>query len=313
MFYKKWFGAKKYNSHILIILFLICTTFLYSQTSIEVAPGESIQINREHMISILPITHVTIDVFGEDSIYVAGSVDSFRIESGTLKIRTYYSLYVTPSAPLRELSVQVMLAYRAADVLTQYINEDFLINTTVLPSIIANFSADLQEGPAPLSVYFNNESTGNIFGYFWEFGDDSTSNDKDPQHTYLEPGIYSVSLTVFNFNVQNIKIKQDYINVHEVTGLKNVSIKVQEVNLNQNYPNPFNPVTMISYTLKNKDNVKLIVFDITGHVIKTLVNKVQDSGKYAVSFDGSDLASGIYVYKLRVGLFEQTRRMILLR
>ncbi len=87
----------------------------------------------------------------------------------------------------------------------------------------------------------------------------------------------------------------------------------QNFTLEQNYPNPFNPVTTINYTLPVNSHVKLTVFDITGREIKTLVNQHQINGKHTVLFDASDLASGIYIYKLQAGSFAQSRKVILLR
>ncbi|MBC8185346.1 T9SS type A sorting domain-containing protein [candidate division KSB1 bacterium] len=141
-----------------------------------------------------------------------------------------------------------------------------------------------------------------------------TSAEQNPLHSYQTPGTYSVSLTAFNFNVQNQKIKQDYINVQEATSLKNDVANIpHEVHLSQNYPNPFNALTRINYTLANKSTVKLSVFDISGRVVTTLVSQVQNTGKYSVFFDASDLSSGTGIYKLKTGSFEQNRRMILLR
>jgi len=68
--------------------------------------------------------------------------------------------------------------------------------------------------------------------------------------------------------------------------------------LKQNYPNPFNPKTVISYELRIKNYVKLVVYDALGKVVKTLVDKEQASGKYQVMFDAHGLASGIYYYQL---------------
>jgi len=303
-----------YRLPVLIFLFFISFSTLYSQTNIGIAPGESSQIVREPIISILPITNVTISILGKDSLFVAGAVDSFRIIEGTLKIKTCYTLYVTMSAPIRELSIQVLLVYHADNILTQNVYENFLIDTSVPPSIIADFTADPTEGSAPLNVTFENKSTGNIIGYFWDFGDMTTSAERNPQHTYLEPGIYSVSLTVFNFTVQNQITKQDYITVKNATSLENdESIKPHEVYLAQNYPNPFNASTTINYTIRNVNNIKLSVFDITGKEVTTLVSQIKNPGSYSISFDASHLSSGIYVYKLKSGHFEKSRRMILLR
>jgi len=83
--------------------------------------------------------------------------------------------------------------------------------------------------------------------------------------------------------------------------------------LYQNYPNPFNPNTVISYQLAVRSLVSLIVYDILGNEVKTLVNKKQNGGNHSVEFDGSNLSSGIYFYKLETENFNEVRKMILIK
>ena len=84
--------------------------------------------------------------------------------------------------------------------------------------------------------------------------------------------------------------------------------------LKQNYPNPFNPITTINYTLKEAVDVKLVIFNILGQEIQTLVNKFQKSGDYSINFNVKNLSSGIYFYKLQVGdKITKTKKMILMR
>jgi len=87
----------------------------------------------------------------------------------------------------------------------------------------------------------------------------------------------------------------------------------QEIYLSQNYPNPFNPATTINYRLNVKSHVELIIYDIAGRKIKTLVDQAQNRGKYSINFNASGLASGVYVYRLKAGSTEQSRKMLLLR
>jgi hypothetical protein len=87
----------------------------------------------------------------------------------------------------------------------------------------------------------------------------------------------------------------------------------REYALYQNYPNPFNPVTKVNFDLPERTFVKINVFDITGKVVKTLVNEERNSGKYVISFDGSDLSSGIYYYKLETDKFTDTKKMVLVK
>ena len=90
-----------------------------------------------------------------------------------------------------------------------------------------------------------------------------------------------------------------------------------EFSLSQNYPNPFNPSTTISYSIPSNidygGNVKLIVYDVLGRQVNTLVNQKAIPGEYSVIFEGSDLTSGIYFYTISVGEYYQTKKMILLK
>lgn len=83
--------------------------------------------------------------------------------------------------------------------------------------------------------------------------------------------------------------------------------------LSQNYPNPFNPTTNISYSLPQSGEVKLQVFDVTGRLVSTLVNEQQLSGSYTQKFNASNLASGVYFYRLEMASFTQTRIMLLIK
>jgi hypothetical protein len=83
--------------------------------------------------------------------------------------------------------------------------------------------------------------------------------------------------------------------------------------LSQNYPNPFNPTTKIVFTLSNRTEVRLEVFDVLGRKVATLVDGVQEAGRHLIDFDGSALNSGVYFYRLKAGAEVQTKRMILVK
>jgi len=83
--------------------------------------------------------------------------------------------------------------------------------------------------------------------------------------------------------------------------------------LSQNYPNPFNPATVISYQIPKAGIVKLIVYDILGREVKVLVNESKPAGSYNVTFDGTSLASGLYLYRITSGNFTETKKMVLLK
>jgi hypothetical protein len=81
----------------------------------------------------------------------------------------------------------------------------------------------------------------------------------------------------------------------------------------KNFPNPFNPTTTISYSIPTTGDVKVSVFDVTGREVAELVNTYQNAGSYAVQWNGSHLASGIYFYRVNVGSLSFTNRMILMK
>jgi hypothetical protein len=83
--------------------------------------------------------------------------------------------------------------------------------------------------------------------------------------------------------------------------------------LSQNYPNPFNPSTSIYYSLSNDGMVTLKVYDVLGEEVLTLVNQNQKAGAHSVNFNGINLPSGVYVYRLQSGIYSSSKKMILLR
>jgi 5'-nucleotidase len=83
--------------------------------------------------------------------------------------------------------------------------------------------------------------------------------------------------------------------------------------LSQNYPNPFNPSTLISYRLPAAASIRLAVYDMLGREVSLLVNEPQSAGAYQVRFDGSGLASGVYLYRIQAGEYTQSRKLMLLR
>lgn len=83
--------------------------------------------------------------------------------------------------------------------------------------------------------------------------------------------------------------------------------------LNQNYPNPFNPSTTIQFSLPAALNVKIIIFNLLGQEIQTLVNETKEAGIHEIIFDAQNLNSGVYLYKIEAGSYIQTRKMTLIK
>jgi hypothetical protein len=83
--------------------------------------------------------------------------------------------------------------------------------------------------------------------------------------------------------------------------------------LRQNYPNPFNPVTTVSFDLPRSSHVELVVYNVLGQEVATLVNETLPAGRYVRTFTAGTLASGTYFYRIAAGSFLETRRMMLLK
>jgi photosystem II stability/assembly factor-like uncharacterized protein len=98
------------------------------------------------------------------------------------------------------------------------------------------------------------------------------------------------------------------------TGLVPLSNEIPEnYELHQNYPNPFNPSTKIKLQLKDAGLAQLIIYDILGRKVETLVNEVLKQGTYELDFDGNSYTSGIYYYKLISGDYSETKKMVLIK
>jgi hypothetical protein len=118
-----------------------------------------------------------------------------------------------------------------------------------------------------------------------------------------------------NFNsVDLLRTKAQDLRNDYLIGIENKGTETPAVfSLSQNYPNPFNPTTSINYQLSMSSDVKLVVYDLTGKSVMTLVNQRQNAGNYTVTFNGENLASGVYFYTLQAGDYKDVKRMVLIK
>ena len=144
-----------------------------------------------------------------------------------------------------------------------------------------------------------------------------TNIDQPPSYT-----IYPVRYKVKAIDIsEKSSIPSDYVEMEVMKGYgkdnpigKNSNgVSITGFSLS-NYPNPFNPTTTISYLIGKPGKVKLIVYDILGKEINTLINNEQKAGAYRVNFNGSSLPSGVYFYRLSMnGMGIETKRMLLIK
>lgn len=103
------------------------------------------------------------------------------------------------------------------------------------------------------------------------------------------------------------------ITVQAATDVNDNGNPIYKFELNQNYPNPFNPSTKIIFTIQERSNVSLKVFNLLGSEVISLVNEEKPAGNYTVIFNASSLSSGTYFYRLSTGSFTEVKKMILMK
>jgi PKD repeat protein len=174
---------------------------------------------------------------------------------------------------------------------------------------------------------FTNNTQGATLHY-WTFGDGSVSNEVNPIHTYHEDGVYAVILRASS-DQSMMGVKTIEVQIGTTTSIGEVTDEIPtKFNLEQNYPNPFsseakfrsagNPSTSIAFSVKETGVVQLSIYNLHGQEVRTLVKGQMNAGFHSVSWDGKDehgqvLPSGIYLYKLRVNGFAQTRKMTFMK
>lgn len=107
------------------------------------------------------------------------------------------------------------------------------------------------------------------------------------------------------------------ITVQAATDVDDKVLTTTDYKLFQNFPNPFNPSTIITFQVFVQSSVSIIVYDIIGNQVATLLNEEKPAGKYTVNFDAANtgklLSSGIYYYKMRAGNFSEIKKMVLIK
>jgi len=97
-------------------------------------------------------------------------------------------------------------------------------------------------------------------------------------------------------------------------GIKDIGGSVpSEFNLDQNYPNPFNPSTVIRYEILTRSHVTLAVFNTLGQKVAELVNGEMDAGYHKIQFNATNLASGVYFYRIQAGSYVETKSLCILK
>ena len=188
---------------------------------------------------------------------------------------------------------------------------------TVEDPVVAAFAPSDTTGMGPLTIDFTDLSTGNPTTWHWDFGDATTDTVQNPSHTYTEVDTFTVTLIVGNSCSLDTLILVDAIKVKALSGVGDV-ISARYA-LEQNVPNPFNPMTTIYFELPEATSVRLQVYDISGRLVRSLLNGATlGAGRQDVIWNGRNdsgqqVAAGVYFYHLNAGSFNETKRMTLVK
>jgi len=144
-----------------------------------------------------------------------------------------------------------------------------------------------------------------------------------------DPSIESISLEAVELKNPNHSLKfVTYTNPEELIGITSVfpefsatTVALAGVGdnlptsyaLSQNYPNPFNPSTEVAFDMPTAGHVELVVYNVLGQEVTTLINGEMDAGSHVISFDGSSHSSGVYFYRISTGSFSETKKMVMLK
>ncbi len=162
-------------------------------------------------------------------------------------------------------------------------------------------------------TFINNSLDATLF--YWTFGDGDVSNDINPTHTYSDSGTYTVILRASSdlsmMGMDSMEINMDSLPT-DISDLDN-KLMPTEFSLFQNYPNPFNAITSIRFGMPKASEVKIAVSNILGQRVTVLLDAWKPIGYHTVKFDASELASGLYFYRIQSDKFIKIRKMILMK
>jgi photosystem II stability/assembly factor-like uncharacterized protein len=228
-----------------------------------------------------------------------------RILTCTDKIVSDTGRYTT----LGNYYANVNQAYSADTILMKVANElshKVLVRKGEYAPAITNYENDIQNTNDSLEVLCYQLNIVEIYMLFENGGGDNPAF--TGKLSYLKPSSKQDGFKKIQELLHHFKSQKENKTIPNV------------YSLSQNYPNPFNPLTKINYSLPQGTKVSIKIFDVLGRLVKELVNEYKDAGNYTVTFDGSNIASGVYFYKIEVRQggsstvsFTDTKKMVLIK
>ncbi|MCX7832847.1 MAG: T9SS type A sorting domain-containing protein [Ignavibacteria bacterium] len=173
-------------------------------------------------------------------------------------------------------------------------------------SVILNWVTSIEENNYGFEIYRSDYGKENwsYIGFVKGNGTKNTQSNYRFEDKNLSKGQYEYALKQIDYNGN-----YEYFYLNDFVTIT----PPNKFFVSQNYPNPFNPVTKIDYELPERLFVSLVVYDISGREVKSLINEYQDAGYYTLEFNAFDLSSGVYFYRFKAGDYIRTMRMTLIK
>jgi hypothetical protein len=170
-----------------------------------------------------------------------------------------------------------------------------------------------------LCLLWNNRDYNNPVTYFTRSRDEGSTFDSTVIVNYNRQGSNSMAVSdsgdiyVISTEVNTNHLVLNKAKLDPVTSVGEDFDIINSYQLYQNYPNPFNPVTTIKYSLKNEEKVTIKVYNAIGQEVKVLTNEIKPAGYYEVQLNASNLASGMYIYRMQTADYTLSRKMLILK
>jgi hypothetical protein len=267
---------------------------------------------------------------GEDISFVRNIDESGKVEAITVHPDGF--LYASDQTRLYKISVENPYIGYLADYTVDIEGMDYFygieasippvatrafIEIIALPVELESFTAEARSS----KVILNWQTATEVNNYGFEIHRQAEDNEwitlgfveghgnSNSPKTYSFTDSYPTGGSKFMYRLKQI----DNDGQFEYSDIVEVEFVPTEFTLHQNYPNPFNPSTVIKYAVPEDARVTIVIYDVLGSQIAELVNGDVAAGNHEVTFEGSDLASGIYFYRLTAGSFSQINKMLLMK
>lgn len=253
------------------------------------------------------------------------TTDSLVVEGWNGTIRKYRSAFANintwKTLILNYKSINkvvVKIKSTVTSVVSDYNFDNFAFSNVELPVELVSFDGSAEKNN--IKLRWSTATEVDNYGFdverkennSWEkigFVEGNGTTNSPKSYTFVDSTV--ISGIKYTYRLKQIDNSGDY-KYSDEKEIKAPAIQVSH-DLAQNYPNPFNATTVINYQIDQEGPVSLKVYDVLGKEVSVLVNETKSAGKYSVSFNCTDLASGIYIYKFVSNGFVSTKKMLLVK